>query len=238
LHLVLGLPLNAWLPRAALHAPPAAPSEPTAAQGPAPQSQTSKSTALRIAVPLAILFAVTGFISTAMAAHLPRLLDASGASLAAAVAVAALIGPAQVGGRLLEFGVLRRVHPVWSARLAALMHPVGAVALLVFAAPVAAVFAVLHGAGNGILTITKGTLPLAYFGPDGYGQRQGLLMIPSRAAQALAPWVFGVCIDHWGTGALWITAALGMMAVMALALLPRAHALAAVADPPSSGGPT
>ena len=61
-----------------------------------------------------------------MAAHLPRLLQAGGATLAAAVAVGALVGPAQVGGRLLEFGVLRRVHPLLSARLAALMHPLGA----------------------------------------------------------------------------------------------------------------
>ena len=33
-----------------------------------------------------------------------------------------------------------------------------------------------HGAGNGILTIAKGTLPLVLFGPQGYGARLGLLM--------------------------------------------------------------
>ena len=87
--------------------------------------------------------------------------------LATAVAVGALIGPAQVGGRLLEFGVLRRVHPLLSARLAALMHPVGAVVLTLAGAPAAVLFAVLHGAGNGILTIAKGTLPLALFGAAG-----------------------------------------------------------------------
>ncbi len=163
-----------------------------------------------------------------MAAHLPRLLQLGGASLAAAVAIGALVGPAQVGGRLLEFGVLRRLHPLLSARLAALMHPIGAAVLALFGAPTAAAFALLHGAGNGILTIAKGTLPLVLFGPQGYGERQGLLMVPARIAQALAPWVFGLCLDRWGVGALGLSAALGLVAFGALMLLPRQ------ADPPGS----
>ena len=85
-----------------------------------------------------------------------------------------------------------------SARLAALLHPLGALALGVFGAPAAAAFAVLHGAGNGILTIAKGTLPLVLFGPAGYGHRQGWLMVPARIAQALAPWLFGLLLDRWG----------------------------------------
>ena len=58
----------------------------------------------------------------------------------------------------------------------------------------AAAFALLHGAGNGILTIAKGTLPLALFGARGYGARQGWLMLPARALQALAPWLCGLAI--------------------------------------------
>ena len=114
---------------------------------------------------LATVFAATWFISTAMAAHLPRLLQASGATLATAVVVGALIGPEQVAGRLLEFGFLRRLHPLLSARLAALMHPIGAALLVLIGGPAAAMFAVMHGAGNGILTIANGTLPLVLFGP-------------------------------------------------------------------------
>ena len=221
LHIVIGLPLNALLPRAAsigiagpvAHAPTPAPAH--TETPPPPQ---------RAAWVLAFVFAITWFISTAMAAHLPRLLQLGGASLGTAVAIGALVGPAQVGGRLLEFGVLRRIHPLLSARLAALMHPVGAVLLIVFGAPLAALFAVLHGAGNGILTIAKGTLPLVLFGPHGYGERQGVLMVPARMAQALAPWVFGVCLDHWGVGALWLSAALGMTAFAALLMLPKTPA--------------
>jgi predicted MFS family arabinose efflux permease len=216
LHLVLGIPLNALLPKADRAVPPAgAPAESTASDEPVPKHQR------RAAFILAFVFAATWFVSTAMAAHLPQLLQAGGATLAAAIAVGALIGPAQVGGRLLEFGVLRRVHPLLSARLAALMHPVGATLLLVLGAPAAAMFAVLHGAGNGILTIAKGTLPLAIFGPQAYGHRQGLLMVPARIAQALAPWLFGIFIDRWGAGALWLSGALGLLAFGALLALPK-----------------
>jgi hypothetical protein len=99
------------------------------------------------------------------------------------------------------------------------MHPVGAAALWL-AGPVAApVFGVLHGAGNGILTIAKGTLPLALLGPAGYGQRQGVLMVPARITQAMAPWLFGLALDRWGAGALVLSSALGLAALGALLLL-------------------
>jgi hypothetical protein len=124
-----------------------------------------------------------------------------------------------VAGRLLEFGWLRRVHPMLSARLAALLHPLGALALGLVGAPAAAVFAVLHGAGNGILTIAKGTLPLVLFGPAGYGHRQGWLMVPARIAQALAPWLFGLLLDRWGAQALWVSASIGLLAFTSLWLL-------------------
>lgn len=213
LHLLLGLPLNALIPRAPAPAVPAtvAPVE-RAEIGGVPSSTRSM-------VVLAFVFATTWFISTAMAAHLPRLLQAAGATLATAVFVGALIGPSQVGARLLEFGLLRRVHPLLSARLAAAMHPLGVLALMVFGTPAAAVFGVLHGAGNGVLTIAKGTLPLVVFGAQGYGHRQGVLMVPARVAQALSPWLFGLALDRWGAGALGVSAALGSAAFAALWLL-------------------
>lgn len=222
LHLLLGLPLNAWLPRAVPLASHADSSERGAFIDGKP-AQPSSSHIGWVSVLLAFVFAVTWFISTAMAAHFPRMLQAAGASLAAAVAIGALVGPAQVAGRLLEFGLLRHVHPLLSARLAALAHPVGAVALLIFGAPLAPVFALLHGAGNGILTIAKGTLPLVLFGPQAYGARQGWLMMPARCAQAMAPFLFGWALDRWGPQVLAMSAALGLLAFIALMLLPTAR---------------
>ncbi|MFM9868391.1 MFS transporter [Achromobacter xylosoxidans] len=222
IHLLIGLPLNAWLPTLPSPAQPertaaADPAQAIASASPSPVAAAGGAgyaTAL-----LAFVFAATWFISTAMATHLPRMLEAAGATLAAAVAVGALVGPAQVAGRVLEFGLLRRVHPLLSARLAALAHPAG-VTVLLMAGPVAApFFAILHGAGNGILTIAKGTLPLALFGAQGYGARQGWLMLPARIAQALAPLLFGLALDAWGANALWLSGAIGLAACGALMLL-------------------
>ena len=46
---------------------------------------------------------------------------------------------------------------------------------------------VLYGAGNGIKTIVKGTLPLALFGSSGYASLLGRLAMPTLLAQAVAP---------------------------------------------------
>ena len=220
LHLLLGLPLNALLPARAEASPAAADPAPDVAPAavapvdPAPPAHPARTAGL-----LAFVFAATWFVSTAMATHLPAVMQAAGTSLAVAVGVGALIGPAQVAGRLLEFGLLRRVHPLLSARLAAAAHPLGAAALLLAGPAVAPLFAVMHGAGNGIMTIAKGTLPLALFGAAGYGARQGWLMMPARVAQAAAPLLFGLVLAHAPAHALWLTAGLGLSALAALLLV-------------------
>jgi hypothetical protein len=215
LHLLLGLPLYAALPAA-----PARP-EPAADAPPALAAATAAPSRLQFAL-LAFVFAATWFISTALATHWPALLQASGLSLAGAVALGALIGPAQVAGRLLEFGWLSRLHPLLTARLAAIAHPLGALGLLLLGPLAAPAFALLHGAGNGILTIAKGNLPLVLFGAAGYGERQRWLMLPARVAQAGAPLLFGLAIERWGAGALWLSTGIGGLALLALlAIHPR-----------------
>lgn len=212
LHLCAALPLGFALPKVSGPMPVDPP--PTTVDGTPPRYRLASAL-------LAFVFAATWFTSTAMAAHLPRLLQAAGASTAAAIGFGALVGPAQVAGRLLEIGFLARRHPFLSARLAALLHPVGALALSIVGVPGAAAFAVLHGVGNGILTIANGTLPLAIFGPHGYGGRQSRLTRPSRLAQAASPWLFGLCVDRWGANAVWLTAALAVASFVALLALPK-----------------
>ena len=208
-HLLLGLPLNRLL-------------IPFGIQPPATHAETAAGEANASWLPMALLayvFAVTWFVSTAMAAHLPWLLQIAGLSPAAAIAAAALVGPAQVAARLLEFSLLRRFHPLFSAKLAVVAHPLGALGVMALGAPLATLFVLLHGAGNGILTIAKGTLPLAIFGPHGYGLRQGVLMVPARFGQALAPLAFALLIERFGTQALLFSAALGLSALVALQVL-------------------
>ncbi|MDO9073078.1 MAG: MFS transporter [Rubrivivax sp.] len=168
---------------------------------------------------LATIFALMSIVSTGVATHLPAVLQAAGATLAVAVATAALMGPAQVAARLVELGLMRRRSPLLTARAAALGHPV-AVALLVALGPLGALpFAVVHGLGNGLVTIVRGTLPLALFGAAGYGARQGWLTMPARLLGALAPWLFGLALARWGLGALGLSAALALAAFGGLVLL-------------------
>jgi len=87
---------------------------------------------------------------------------------------------------------------------------------------------VLHGAGNGLLTITKGTVPLAIFGPVGYGLRNGILGAPARTTQAASPLLFGFLMDYMGIGVLAISAGLSLSPLCALLML-RARPTAAPA---------
>lgn len=220
MHLLVGLPLNFFLIPWARHdaqatdAPSGIPSTPPRA------ARLKRSDILnRPMILLALVFAASWFTATAMAAHLPRLLQISGMDASGAIIAASLVGPAQVAGRLLEFGLLKNIHPLMSARLSAMTHPIGAVLLLVFGGPVGMVFTSLHGIGNGVLTIAKGTLPLAIFGPASYGQRQGYIMAPSRFAQAAAPFLFGLLIDDYGQYAIVLTIVLGILTAIALLML-------------------
>jgi MFS family permease len=209
LHLLIGVPMNRLLvPKA----PPHAPEVTHAAAAPSGVPWTM--------IVLAGVFGACWCVSTAMAAHLPRLLQALGVGATAAVAAASLVGPAQVAARLVEFGVLRRMSPMISARLATGLHPIGA-ALLAFFGPVAAIpFVLLHGAGNGMLTIARGTLPLALFGPAGYGLRTGLLSAPARILQGGAPLLFGIVLDGAGPhAALLLSGALTGASFLALLAL-------------------
>jgi predicted MFS family arabinose efflux permease len=169
---------------------------------------------------LSFAFALGWMVTGAMAAHFPRLMETAGASASEAVAAGALIGPAQVVARVIEATFFARHHPLLSARIASITHPIGALLLIVHpGVAVAGLFAVLHGSGNGILTIARGTVPLAVFGPANYGYRLGLIGAPSRVAQAAAPLLFGLLLDRWGIGALWASSALCMLVLLALLLV-------------------
>lgn len=211
LNLLIALPLNRFLlPLPPMAAPRPAHAEPEAPVGWKPRREMFL---------LAFVFGAGWFVTGAMAAHLPGLLERAGATPFEAIAAAALVGPAQVAARAAEYVILRRVHPLVSARIAASLHPIGAAALALFGPPAAMVFAAMYGAGNGLLTIARGTVPLALFGPQGYGARTGLLGAPARATQAFAPMLFGLMLDHIGVSAIYVSAGLCLAALGALLCL-------------------
>ena len=224
LNLLLGLPLNALLPKTvrAVHHIHAA-------------ARLIGWKPYREMFLLAFVFAAAWFVTGSMAAHLPGLLERAGASHVEAIAAAALVGPAQVAARLVEFVLLRNVHPLVSARVAALLHPLGAAIFAVFGPAAVLPFTILYGAGNGLMTIARGTVPLAVFGPHGYGERTGLLGAPSRAAQALAPLLFGLMLNAIGPAVIAVSSALCLAAFAALLLLRAAPVQQREADAQGSG---
>ena len=207
-HILIGLPLNFFMLPAvkvvkALAATPVKPHIPID----------------RTMMLLAFTFAAAWSVTGAMAAHMPRILESGGATAVQAVAAGALFGPAQVVARIIEAGFLSRYHPLLSTRLACLTHPIGAAIFAMAGGAASSVFAISFGLGNGILTIARGTLPLAIFGPKDYGYRLGLIGAPARMAQAAAPLVFGFLIDAMGIRVLIVSSALSLSALLALCLL-------------------
>lgn len=208
-HILIGLPLN-WLMLPAVKGAKAA-----VAAAVKPQIAIDRTMIL-----LAFVFAAAWTVTGAMAAHLPRILEAAGATSGQAVFAGALIGPAQVLARIFEASFLSRFHPLVSTRLACITHPIGAAILALAGGGAASLFAIFHGAGNGILTIARGTLPLAIFGPKDYGYRLGIVGAPARMAQAAAPLLFGLLIDTMGSRVLIVSSALSLAALLALFLVP------------------
>jgi len=209
-HVVIGLPLNLSLPRA----------ERTTQVADAPAAKPHIAID-RTMVLLSFAFAAAWTVTSAMAAHLPRIVEAFGATPAQAVFAGMMIGPAQVAARVMEASLLKRFHPIVSTRLACITHPIGACVIGLFGGGAAAAFALLHGAGNGILTIARGTLPLAIFGPENYAYRLGLIGAPSRICQALAPLAFGLLIEPMGRSVVVVSAGLCLAALIALMALHR-----------------
>jgi MFS family permease len=208
-HILIGLPINFLMLPSVAGAKAAA-----AAKAVKPHIPIDRTMIL-----LAFAFAAGWTVTGAMAAHMPRILETGGATVVQAVAAGALFGPAQVFARILEASFLSRYHPLVSTRLACLTHPIGAAIFAVVGGTASGAFAIFFGLGNGILTIARGTLPLAIFGPKDYGYRLGLIGAPARMAQAMAPLAFGLLIDMIGIKVLIVSSALSLSALAALCLL-------------------
>ena len=212
-NILIALPLNLLLPNAArMKTRETAPTEEPPAPADAPETR-------RAMIAVAVMFAATSFVSSGLSAVMPNLLMSFGLTATAAIAASALVGPAQIVGRLSEMFVLRRYHPVISARLACVFLPIGVVLFAWVGPALATPFVLLYALGNGILTICRGTLPLAIFGPHGYGHRVGVLSAPSRISGALAPLLLGMLIDASAPASLWTAGVLNIVGFAALAFV-------------------
>jgi len=134
---------------------------------------------------LGTFFCTRAAISAVVSVHALTLLHGVGLTAAAAVGVAALFGPSQVFGRVLEWTFARWIDPLTGSWMGAALLPLGVAGLLLGGPAVG--FAVAYGMSNGILTISRGTLPMFLFGARGYATRLGRLALPQLLAQAVAP---------------------------------------------------
>lgn len=216
---LLTLPLHLAIPRSRhAHAPAPAPA-------PARDRETRPATGGDGRAVSAVLYAavvtLVAFLNSAMSAHMIGLLGGLGLSAAAAVWVASLRGIGQSSARLAEVLFGRRLDPLVLNLLATLLIPLGFAAGLSSGLWLAAAlaFALLYGAGNGLCTITRGTLPLVLFDPATYGSVVGRLLVPSFFLSASAPFAYALIIERFGDAAalhLSIAVAAAVFAVSAL----------------------
>jgi predicted MFS family arabinose efflux permease len=170
----------------------------------------------------ALVIMAHGFVTSSFSVHVIHVLDQWGLGEAVAVSAGALIGPAQVLARLIEM--------LYGRHSPALTLGVGSVALLPIAFIVlmllphglvsAGLFALFYGASNGLLTIVRGLVPLALFGPEGYGRRLGLISGPSLVVKAIAPMTIGAVLSGYSVGmVLWIALGCAGLALAAMTVL-------------------
>lgn len=192
------IPAARW--QAGAEVAPTAPTAPTATPA-LSRSVASSTTALGVRAWLfALLCALVGFTNAAMSSQQIVLLIGLGLGTATAVWVASLRGLAQTVARLLDILFGRKLAPLDLNLLAALICLLGfAIAPFIGGNVWAAtVFSFLFGAGNGLLTITRGTVPLQLFDPGQYGTIVGRLIAPGFYLAAAAPVVLAWLIETRG----------------------------------------
>lgn len=183
-NLVFCLPVHALLLRD--RAKPQ-PNEPVTAQV---SDRTPMQRAIRNPVfwGLAVCFTFYLLAHAMLIFHFLPMLAEYGVALATAVAIITVIGPAQVGGRiLLLFG--RRIETVATGYIVMSLFVLGMLLLVFFPDVVPLLFAMaaIYGAANGMMTILRGTSVPELLGRDGFGAISGALTLPASIAAAIAP---------------------------------------------------
>ena len=173
---------------------------------------------------VASAFAFYAFVPSGLSAHLLAIFAREGIGAATVVWIGALFGPAQVGARLTEFAFGRNLHPLWIARFAltTFLCAFLMLVLLGVSTATAAAFALMFGGANGLITITRGAVPLALFGASGYGRLMGRLAGPFLLVQAAAPFIMAFMIEHTSDlGALTLAAGFATVALICFILIRR-----------------
>jgi hypothetical protein len=173
---------------------------------------------------LVAAFASYAFIPSGLSAHLLGILQRAGIDAGTAVTIGTLFGPSQVAARLCELIFARAVHPLWIARFAVtlIVSAFAMLALLGISMPTGFAFAIMFGAANGLITITRGAVPLALFGSVGYGRTIGRIARAALIVTAVAPVVVAFVAEQTSDAtALGVAAACAMIALVCFTLIRR-----------------
>lgn len=166
---------------------------------------------------LSAIITIGSAILAMMGTHLLPLLQARGLDLSLAVGIGMIVGPSQVGAQLVEMLAGNRYHPIWTMAASVVLVAVSAVMLLAGFSQVMVAIA-LYGAGNGIGSVARGTVPMALFGPERYPVLMGRLALPPLIAMAISPFVGGLAFQYGGASAtLAVLAALACTNVVLIA---------------------
>lgn len=190
---------------------------PSASAGSAPESAPAKSgpglapPVGRLFILLAASLMIGAVLSALMSVHLLTILQTRDISLADAVALGTLVGPSQVSARFIEMLIGRYHHPIWT-KVASVSFVALGLSLLWLEIPLVALAMIFYGAGIGLESIARATLPLTLFGPEDYAPVMGRLARPSLIAQAAAPSIGALLIQLLGSAG-----GLGVVALLACA---------------------
>jgi len=171
---------------------------------------------------LALAFTANILAFSALSVHLIPLLHEKGFAPMHAVWLAALVGPMQVTGRLIEFTVGRRFSPRVVGLVALGLLPLALVALMFTSSSLRMgfAFAVLYGASNGVMTIIRATMPAEMFGRDHYGSVNGALAAPVVASRAAGPLAASLIWSAWHgyDAVLWVLIGVSVLAMVTFSL--------------------
>jgi len=164
---------------------------------------TTRGDRIFASVLFALVTMLTSFLNSGMSAHMIGILAGLGMATALAVSISTLRGIGQSLARLTELVFGRKLDPLLLGVGATALMPMGFVAVLFGGVSVGAgiAFAFLYGAGNGLMTIVRGTQPLVLFDPRDYGTLVGRLIAPGFFLSALAPVLYALTIEHFGYAA-------------------------------------
>lgn len=211
LHLLVCLPLHWW-------------GMPPAAVGPAggvPVAGLLRDPRFLLLAASLTLYAT---VFSVLSVHLVPMLQGKGATLQQAAWMAAVAGPMQVVGRLIEY----QYGAGWSARRTGVLSLTAFIPALLLLMMRPAYMGILllaigtYGMANGIMTIVRSVSVVELFGREQYAQVSGALAVPATLARAGAPFLASLLLG-WAGGYNGVLLALVLVAGLAALLFGRSH---------------